>query len=155
MGAPGARVARGDAADVLLEPGQLLALPLLELLELALPLGVEALEGVRPRSVEALERVGDGAHHAERGNEGAEAVRAPEHGAGPVGPEGHLVLALTPEAVDRDLPLLRRRNREADLRVLDGRGSHGRRGGGSGRGLAARAPPTRERQAPHRRRRPS
>ena len=45
-GGAGRARARGDAADVLLEAGQLLALPLLELVELALPLGVEALEGV-------------------------------------------------------------------------------------------------------------
>src|SRR5262249_48990057 len=119
-------LAGGDVADLLLEAGQLLALTLLELRELALALVVKTLEGLRPPLVEPLERVGDAANHAERGDERPEAVRAAEDGAGTVRREWHLVLALAPEAANRHLPLLRRRNGET-RRFLDHRG--GRDGG--------------------------
>ena len=80
----------------------------------------------QPR-VEALERLGHGAHHAERGHERAEAVRAAEDRPRAVARERHRVLALAAEAVDRHVPVLGRRDGEA------GGGPRPARRGGAGR----------------------
>src|SRR4029077_4462396 len=103
-GRAGRALAGRDVVQLLLEARQVLALTLLELRQLALSLVVEAPERVAPSLVEALDGVGHRPHHAEGRDEGAEAVRAAEHGASPVARERDGVLALTAEAADRHGP---------------------------------------------------
>src|SRR5262249_54550388 len=134
-GCAGGTLARGDDPELLLEARQLLALPFLELRELALSLVVEALEGARPRAVETLHHLGDRPHHAEGGDERAQAVRAAEDRTRAIGGERHRVLPLAPEATDGHLPLLRRRDGEAGRRLFCGGGGCSRRGSGRGRRL--------------------
>src|SRR5262249_20401284 len=114
-GRPGRTLPGRDVVQLLLEARQVLALALLELRQLALPLVVEALERRAPSLMEALDGAPPRPHHAQGRDEGAEAVRATEHGAGAVARERDRVLALTAEAADRHVPVLGWRNGEPGL----------------------------------------
>src|SRR5207249_2293509 len=105
-------VAPRDGAQLPLELLELVPLPRLELLEFPAPPLLELLERRPPAGVEARQRLLDAAHHAERRDERALAVRAVEDDAGAEVGERDGVLPGAPEAGDRNLPLRRRRNGE-------------------------------------------
>src|SRR5262249_12805768 len=122
-------LARRDGPQLLLEPRHLLALPFLALRQLTLPLVAHALEGAAPALVKPSQRLRHGAQHAQRGDEGPEAVRAAKDRSGTIAHERNGVLALAAEAADRHLPRLQRWYRERGAELLGG----GRLRGGGGR----------------------